>query len=119
MQPPFWRSCAERPAAGLNYGFLLSFCPILLSFALHRRCIRDLHVDPIGGSAWNEWAESFINTSLSKLEHNSNHRPAADAKSGSEETSAPSRDCTYWLARARQRVREYISLGPLPCDTLH
>src|SRR5262245_52997910 len=72
-----------------------------------------------GGSARNEWAESFINTSLSKLEHNSNHRPAADAKSGSEETSAPSRDCPYWFARARQRVREYISLGPLPCDTLY
>src|SRR5262249_28247733 len=119
-KPPFWKSCqAERPAAGLNHGFLFSFPRFFLSFALHRWCIRDLHVEPIERSARNECAESFINTSLSKLEHNSNHRPAADAKSGSVETSAPSRDCIYWLARARQRVREYISLGPLPCDTLY
>src|SRR5215472_478277 len=82
------RSCAERPAAGLNYGFLLSFCPILLSFALHRRCIRDLHFEPIGGAPGTVGV-SFINTTLSKLEHHSNHRPTADAKSGPEETSAP------------------------------
>jgi hypothetical protein len=50
------------------------------------------------GPQLERWAESFINTTLSKLEHNSNRRPAADAKSGSEETSAPSRDCPYWLA---------------------
>ena len=39
-----------------------------------------------------------INTTLSKLEHNSNRRPTADAKSGPEETSVPSRDRSRWLA---------------------
>jgi hypothetical protein len=50
------------------------------------------------GPQLERWAESFINTTLSKLEHNLNHRPTPDAKSGPKETSAPSRDCTYWLA---------------------
>jgi hypothetical protein len=50
------------------------------------------------GECPERYAESFINTTLSKLEHNSNHRPAPDAKSGPEKTSAPSRDSTYWLA---------------------
>src|SRR5215813_7287916 len=95
------------------------FARFFLSFALLRRCIRDLHFEPIGGSARNGRAESLINTTLSKLEHNSDHRPTADAKSGPEETPAPSRDCPYGLAWARQRVREYISLGSLPCDTLY
>jgi hypothetical protein len=43
-------------------------------------------------------AISFINTTLSELEHNSDRRPTADVKSGPEKTSAPSRDCAYWLA---------------------
>src|SRR5262249_56963461 len=43
-------------------------------------------------------AISFINTTLSKLEHNWNRRPTADAKSGPEKTSAPSRDRSRWLA---------------------
>ena len=71
---------AERPAAGLNHGFLSLFARFFLSFALHRRCIRDLHFEPIGGRARNGGAESFINTTLSKLEHNSDRRPTADAK---------------------------------------
>jgi hypothetical protein len=50
------------------------------------------------GPQLERWAESFINTTLSKLEHNLNHRPTPDAKSGPKETSAPSRDCPYWLA---------------------
>jgi hypothetical protein len=43
-------------------------------------------------------AISFINTTLSNLEYNSDRRPTADVKSGPEETPAPSRDRFQWLA---------------------
>src|SRR5260221_11240154 len=50
------------------------------------------------GERLERWARFFINTTLSKLAHNSGRRPTADAKSGPEKTSAPSRDRAHWLA---------------------
>src|SRR5262245_16613587 len=89
---------AERPAAGLTHCFPFLFCPILPRLPASPQMQLEFSILSQSGERPERWAEAFINTTLSKLEHNWDHRPTADAKSGPEETSAPSRDCAYGLA---------------------
>jgi hypothetical protein len=88
---------AERPAAGLNHCFP-SLLPHSASASRFTANALEFSILSQSGERPERWAEFFINTTLSKLEHNSDRRPAADAKSGPEETSAPSRDRSQWLA---------------------
>ena len=54
---------------------------------------RDTHA-----AATQKGLSPVINAALGNLEHKSDAGSADDKKSGSEETSAKSRDCSLWLA---------------------
>src|SRR6516162_10553118 len=89
---------SRKACGGPNSLFYLSFLPHSSSASRFTANALEFSILSQSGERPERWAEAFINTTLSKLEHNSDHRPTADAKSGPEETSAPSRYCPYGLA---------------------